>query len=110
MCVGRRHRGTSLKKGGGVMMRIAAKWVEVLAVAAGGMGVGGMRPVVGGAEPVSVQWLEKGGPGISTGVTWGVSFPRGAVKKGEGFVMKGSDGKGMALQAWPLGYWPDGSI
>jgi len=87
-----------------MMMRIAAKVVGVFVVA---MVMGG---VVSGAEPVSLQWLEKGGPGMEVGVTWGVSWPPGVVKKGDGFVMKGSGGKGMSLQSWPLGYWPDGSV
>jgi hypothetical protein len=69
-------------------------------------------PVARGAEPsaVTLNWLDGQPPATPVGVTWGVSWPRGAVSKGQAFVLKGADGKTLPLQAWPTAYWPDGSI
>jgi len=59
---------------------------------------------------VSVHWLDGTPPPAETGITWGVPWPRGAVRKDQGFTLTGSDGKALALQTWPLAYWPDGSL
>src|SRR4051812_23856187 len=62
-----------------------------------------------GAE-VSVKWLDATPPGVGQGVSWGVPWPRGAVKKDEAISIKSADGKSLPLQSWPMAYWPDGSI
>ena len=49
-------------------------------------------------------------PGISTGVSWGVPFPEGAVKPGISFLLQNSAGDGFPVQSWPMAYWPDGSL
>src|SRR4051812_27106762 len=61
-------------------------------------------------EPVTVNWLGGATPGVGTGVSWGVPWPKGAVAKNQVFTLATSDGKMLPLQAWPLAYWPDGSI
>ena len=61
-------------------------------------------------ESVLVGWLGGEAPGINCGVSWGVPWPKGVVKKGQNFSLFTSDGKPLPLQTWPLAYWPDGSL
>jgi len=58
---------------------------------------------------VTVNWVGDA-PGIKTGVSWGVPWAQGAVKKNQAFALTGPDGKALPLQSWPLAYWPDGSL
>ncbi len=62
------------------------------------------------ADPVALKWLEKHKATQPIGVSWGVPFPRGTVKKGQTFTLTTADGKTLPLQSWPLAYWPDGSL
>ena len=62
------------------------------------------------AEPVSLNWLGGTPPAVSTGVSWGVPWPRGTVQQNQGFTLTGADGTILPLQTWPLAYWPDGSL
>ena len=55
-----------------------------------------------GAE---LHWLDGAAPGLSTGTTFTVPWPRGQVKPGQQFA----SGE-LASQSWPLAYWPDGSL
>ncbi|MCX6955971.1 MAG: hypothetical protein NTV51_27850, partial [Verrucomicrobia bacterium] len=66
--------------------------------------------VVGLAADVSVNWLDQTAPGLATGVSFGVPWPKGAVKKGDALSLKAADGKALPVQTWPLAYWPDGSV
>jgi hypothetical protein len=59
---------------------------------------------------VSIAWLNGAAPGIETGISWGVPWPRGTVRREQTFAFSASDGKALPLQSWPLAYWPDGSI
>ncbi len=61
------------------------------------------------AKAVTLNWLENT-PLVSSGVSWGVPWPKGEVQKNQTFVLNTSDGKELPLQSWPLAYWPDGSI
>src|ERR1700751_2560842 len=61
-------------------------------------------------QQVTVDWLGGNRPGLQTGVSWGVPWARGSVKKEQSFTLAGGDGKVLPLQSWPLAYWPDGSI
>lgn len=58
---------------------------------------------------VKLNWLETA-PLIKSGVSWGVPWPKGAVKKNQSFVLTTSEGKSLPLQTWTLAYWPDGSV
>ena len=58
---------------------------------------------------VAVHWLD-GTPLSEAGVSWGVPWPRGKVRKDQSFTLTASDGKALPLQSWPLAYWPDGSL
>ncbi|HVT87767.1 MAG TPA: hypothetical protein VHD56_02860 [Tepidisphaeraceae bacterium] len=62
------------------------------------------------AQSVSVNWLDQSPPAVNSGVSFGVPWPKGAVKKEQTFTIKSADGKSLAVQSWPLAYWPDGSI
>jgi hypothetical protein len=62
------------------------------------------------ARPVSIDWLGRTAPSLETGVSWGVPWPRGAVRKGQTFSLTTRDGKALPLQSWTLAYWPDDSI
>lgn len=55
---------------------------------------------------VPLHWLEKSV--AKQGVTFGVPWPKGALKKDSGFQVA-SDNQTKAVQTWPLAYWPDGS-
>jgi hypothetical protein len=54
---------------------------------------------------VDLSWLD-GAPGLMTGTTFGVPWPRGALKKDQTFALSG----GLPCQSWPTAYWPDGSL
>jgi hypothetical protein len=62
-----------------------------------------------GAE-ATVNWLEQKGPAVTTGVSFGVPWPQGAVKPGQPLVLTSTDGGTLPVQSWPLAYWPDGSL
>ncbi|CAN7467036.1 Tat pathway signal sequence domain protein [Massilia sp. LjRoot122] len=74
----------------------------------------GMRAVsADAAAPASptvadLSWLE-GTPALMTGTTFGVPWPRGALRKDQAFALLGAGGE-LACQSWPIAYWPDGSL
>lgn len=63
------------------------------------------------AAPGSVELSLLGGTAssTSTGISWGVPWPQGAVKHGATFSLS-ANGADLPVQAWPLAYWPDGSM
>lgn len=68
-------------------------------------------PILGQTEPnVQLSWLEGDPPALSAGVSWGVPFPEGQVKKESYFLLTNTQGDSMTVQSWPLAYWPDGSL
>ncbi|MGN6369673.1 MAG: hypothetical protein ACTHN5_15545 [Phycisphaerae bacterium] len=58
----------------------------------------------------TVSWLDKAPPAETVGVSFGVPFARGTVKKGQAFSLKTTEGTALPTQTWPLAYWPDGSM
>ena len=48
-------------------------------------------------------------PTTPTGVTWGISIPRGALQKEDAVHLRAGS-RAVATQTWPLAFWPDGSI
>ncbi|MFF4313508.1 Tat pathway signal sequence domain protein [Streptomyces sp. NPDC001507] len=62
------------------------------------------------ADPVTLDWLEDGGLGAAPGSTVGVPWPMGAFQEDQTFALADEDGKDVAVQSWPLAYWPDGSL
>src|SRR3974377_1792174 len=61
-------------------------------------------------QSVPIHWLDGAAPIRETGVSWGVRWPRGALRKDQSFVFTTADGKALPLQTWPLAHWPDGSL
>jgi hypothetical protein len=61
-------------------------------------------------QPVQLQWLGQAAPATPEGVSWGVPWPRGAVQKSDSLALRAADGTAVAMQTWPLAFWPDGSI
>ncbi len=59
-------------------------------------------------DGAALGWLE-GAPAFSAGTTFGVPWPRGAVRKDQQFVVDGASGD-VPAQSWPLAVWPDGSL
>ncbi len=62
------------------------------------------------SREVDLHWLEGSAPAVDEGVSWGVPWPEGKIQKETTFEMTDVRGDDVALQAWPLAYWPDGSI
>jgi hypothetical protein len=60
-------------------------------------------------QPLSLNWLAGQPPPLATGVSWGVPWPKGSVRRETAFRLS-NQGTDLPLQSWPLAYWPDGSI
>src|SRR4030095_5843767 len=58
---------------------------------------------------VSLQLLDGKPLGLDSGVSFGVPWPQGSVKRNDTFTLT-ANGKQLPLQSWPLAYWPDGSL
>ena len=61
------------------------------------------------ADGVDLHWLD-GKPTATTGATWGVPWPKGQLPKDSTFALQADDGSAVAVQSWPLAYWPDGTL
>src|SRR5947208_2754050 len=61
------------------------------------------------ATSTDLSWLDGAAPGQAVGTTWGVPWPRGAVRREQTFALT-AGGQSLPLQSWPLAYWPDGTI
>lgn len=62
------------------------------------------------AAPVTLNWLGNAAPATSSAVSWGVPWPKGQVQRADTFNLHATDGTELALQSWPMAYWPDGSL
>jgi len=60
-------------------------------------------------QTVPLKWLNAV-PTRTTGVSWGVPWPQGQVKKTAAFVLSKADGGTIPVQSWSMAYWPDGSV
>lgn len=60
-------------------------------------------------EGVKLKWLIKPNS-VYRGGTCGVVWPQGKVTKKTAFEAVDENGNTIALQSWPLAYWPDGSV
>jgi YetA-like protein len=67
--------------------------------------------VPGATSPgtVTLSWLGEQPPLVSAGVSWGMPWPQGVVRRDSRFHLS-APGKELPLQTWPLAHWPDGSI
>jgi len=59
---------------------------------------------------VLLKWLDTQKLTQPLGVSWGVPWPKGMVKKNQAFTLSNAEQSNIALQTWPLAYWPDGSL
>ena len=88
---------------------------ETLKAALLGSGVA-LLPARLGAAPVAafqaapVRWIDGAAPALQPGQTFGVAWPRGAVKRGTALSVTARDGTPIPSQGWTTASWPDGSI
>jgi hypothetical protein len=61
-------------------------------------------------QVVLLDWLGGAAPATQQGVSWGVPWPKGALKPNRVFSLSSADGRQLPVQSWPLAYWPDGSL
>ena len=62
------------------------------------------------ADLLALRWLDGTAPALPLGATLGLPWPRGQHGKGQDFHAVDAKGISIALQTWPLAYWPDGSL
>lgn len=58
---------------------------------------------------VSLSWVGEKPVSLPVGVSFGVPWPRGAVRAESRFRLRDRANE-LAFQSWPLSYWPDGSL
>jgi hypothetical protein len=56
-----------------------------------------------------IKWLSEQ-PQLTSGVTWGVPWKKGELKKGDCLALVNAKGESHYVQTDPSAYWPDGSI
>ncbi|MCT8003814.1 Tat pathway signal sequence domain protein [Sphingomonas sanguinis] len=56
------------------------------------------------------QWIDGDAPVWEAGQSFGLAWPRGALRRIELLGARREDGSAIPVQSWPLAYWPDGSI
>lgn len=56
-----------------------------------------------------IKWLS-GQPKLTSGVTWGVPWKKGELKKGDRLALMNENAETRYVQSEPSAYWPDGSI
>ena len=78
--------------------------------AAAGVSLAARAGVAAQDAAVSIDWLERTPPAVAAGVSWGVPWARGRVRKDQAFALTAADGTLLPLETWPLAYWPDGSL
>ncbi|MFM2292343.1 MAG: hypothetical protein RIS29_2156 [Bacteroidota bacterium] len=61
------------------------------------------------AQSVKLHWIDSRSA-TQAGVSFGVPFPKGKVTKSQAFSLVDAKNQSLALQTWPMAYWPDGSI
>ena len=62
------------------------------------------------ADSVTLNWLGGTAPAAPIGVSWGVPWPKGAVQPATPMRLATTSGTRLAVQTWPVAYWPDGSV
>ena len=67
-----------------------------------------MPQVTFAAAPIG--WIDGAPPARNLGQTFGVPWPRGAVKRGQALTVRAEGGGAVPSQHWTLATWPDGSV
>ncbi len=62
------------------------------------------------SEPVTLHWLDGQPPEADAAVSWGVPWPKAALRKDATLVLSAANGSSLPMQWWPLAFWPDGSV
>ena len=86
---------------------VLAASLALSAAAASGTGRAKPRP---SAAPVEVSWLGAAPLTVAAGAVWGMPWPRGTLDRKTSLRAASDTGAAVALQTWPLAYWPDGSV
>jgi hypothetical protein len=58
---------------------------------------------------LKLKWLNRS-PKRSSGVSWGVPWERGILKREDTLTLMDECGEKTPIQSWPMAYWPDGSV
>ncbi|UOQ47035.1 hypothetical protein MUN88_13180 [Gracilibacillus caseinilyticus] len=61
------------------------------------------------SNKVNVYWLDQK-PVVNRGVTWGIPWEKGHLKKTDSLTLTDNHDAEIPLQTWPTAYWPDGSV
>lgn len=93
---------------------LAAGALTSAALPLAGLAAGSSKPQLDPLAPPPhpgtwLRWLDGAAPALHTGVTWGMPWPRGRVRRDAQFALR-RDGHDVGVQSWPLAYWPDGSV
>lgn len=67
-------------------------------------------PLTNPGKGAWARWLDGSAPAVMNGATWGMPWPKGKVPAKSRFALRSTAGNDIALQSWPLAYWPDGSL
>src|SRR4051812_18711160 len=59
---------------------------------------------------VKLRWIDNTPVVYPTGVSWGIPWAKGTVKKNERFSLTNAAGEALPVQSWTTAYWPDGSV
>ena len=59
---------------------------------------------------VELRWIDSNSATQPVGVSWGVPWARGTVRKEQTFTLTNAEGKTIPVQTWTTAYWPDGSV
>ncbi len=57
-----------------------------------------------------IRWLGDVPSPRPAGITFGVPWSPGVVRKEQGFALRDGAGSSLPVQTWPLAYWADGSV
>ena len=60
------------------------------------------------AQSIDLQWID-GAPEIPAGVSWGLPFEKGKIKKDQQFILTAGDNK-IPVQSWVMASHADGSV
>ncbi len=58
---------------------------------------------------MKLTWLNNV-PKSTAGVTWGIPWKQGELKRQDHISLKGSSGETTPVQSWPMAFWPDGTV
>lgn len=61
------------------------------------------------SSEVPLQWIGKT-PEVDKATSWGVPFGQGILKNKANLQLVTEQGTELAIDTWPLAYWPDGSV